>query len=131
MEFEAYLPLPLSPYEKRARAALPAMHEAREAGAKCARQFAIFLNAANVQPPSGKKWTEGSYLKARRHLFNLRLASPPLDHHAARDNCHGHEARRAALEEKLKSAGEAYAHKSSDETDFVPVTLLSKLKPTI
>jgi hypothetical protein len=130
-KFEIFPPplLPqVSKYEKLARAALPAMLQAEKDGARCARHFTIFLNSANVAAPAGKKWTEGGYLKARWHLFNRRLANPPLDHHAARDNCLGHDARRAAMDEKMKLAGEAYVAKSTAATEFEALTLLAKLK---
>jgi hypothetical protein len=97
-----------SRYDTIARNALPHIRAAAKHGAKCARHFTVFLNAAEIHAPNGTAWNESAYLKARRHLQKLGLDSGPLDFQAARDNCFGHDARRAALLKKLHDDGKAY-----------------------
>lgn len=95
-------------YDAIARNALPHIRAAAKHGAKCAKHFVAFLNAAEVRAPNDTAWNENAYLKARRHLQKLGLDSGPLDYQAARDNCFGHDARRAALLKKLHEEGKSY-----------------------
>lgn len=71
-------------YDAHARQAIDLIRDARLAGHRNAREFALYLNAAKFLAPSGAPWNESSVLRVLRTLKKLGLDKGSLPHGHAR-----------------------------------------------
>lgn len=70
------------------KSALPAIHAARQEGAKNAREFAAYLNSNAIPAPSNKEWSESAVLRCLRRLRALKLdVGSNLASNARRPSC--------------------------------------------